>query len=170
MQRTRMTTKMTTDTVAVVRCACGCGQDVNPGKKWRSGHHSRKLTPPILVDTNDCWVWQRSTNRYGYGTVKVPAEVRDGTGTPLPAQMLAHRFHYWIEWGWVPPELDHECENRLCVNPDHLRPADSHLNQALMFLGRYLKKIGKNYNPRGLRLSVQRIIEDAADQDDEDDE
>lgn len=60
----------------------------------------------------DCWTWDDGT-RNGYGVVKI-----DGR---------TWRVHRLI-WTWlvgpVPDglELDHQCRNKLCCNPDHLEP------------------------------------------------
>lgn len=60
-----------------------------------------------------CWVWWGRTNgKYGY--VALP----DG------GNVMAHRVVYEQHKGPLPcgTELDHLCENTLCVNPDHLEP------------------------------------------------
>jgi hypothetical protein len=59
-----------------------------------------------------CWIWQRH-KRWGYGVLW-----RDGKC------VAAHRAYYTDKYGSPPPrtELDHLCENSLCVNPDHLEP------------------------------------------------
>lgn len=59
--------------------------------------------------------------RWGeYGCVK-----REGR------RRLAHRFYYERQHGPIPDglELDHLCRNRLCVNPDHLEPVTTAVNQ-----------------------------------------
>jgi hypothetical protein len=35
----------------------------------------------------------------------------------------AHRVSYFLKYGTLPDILDHICNNKLCVNPSHLRPS-----------------------------------------------
>lgn len=68
-----------------------------------------------------CWDWVRYLNDSGYGEVY-------WDGDNWTATRLVHTAIH----GELSKELDicHSCDNRLCVNPDHLR-ADSHLNNQL---------------------------------------
>lgn len=58
-----------------------------------------------------CWLWAGSVNKSGYG-------VFTGRG------IRAHRFAWEVENRRQVPdglELHHECKNKRCVNPTHLR-------------------------------------------------
>lgn len=103
-------------------CQCGCGGHV-PERKYPSqqgrfitGHNSKVGRPPEYLEedrgyTTPCWVWQRAKSRYGYGILN-----RSNT------QLQAHRHYYEQAKGPIPDgrHLHHHCEQRDCVNPDHL--------------------------------------------------
>jgi hypothetical protein len=58
--------------------------------------------------SSDCWVWTAST-RSGYGAIKYQGKT-----------LSAHRVSYIIHNGETDKCVLHKCNNRLCVNPDHL--------------------------------------------------
>lgn len=59
-----------------------------------------------------CWVWKKSCCRSGYGQIKV-----------FKKMVLAHRYSYEIHKGEIPKgmEILHECDNKKCINPAHLK-------------------------------------------------
>jgi hypothetical protein len=58
-----------------------------------------------------CWIWIGSMHPKGYGLFCAGGR-----------KIYAHRYLYEYLNGPVPPglELDHLCENKACVHPDHL--------------------------------------------------
>ncbi len=86
---------------------------------------SRRYDPQFIetpgpLDT-PCWVWQWCKSPKGYGFMRD----RDAGRT-----RLAHIVYYEREHGPVSDglELDHRCQRRDCVNPDHLEPVTHETN------------------------------------------
>ncbi len=66
--------------------------------------------------TGTCWFWVGAKTGAGYGSYR-----RSG---------LAHRISYKHFKGCIPKnmEIDHLCNNKLCVNPDHLEAVEHREN------------------------------------------
>lgn len=84
--------------------------------------------------TEGCWLWTASKYKNGYGQFPVPGVSR-----------IAHRVSWFLTYGSLSKdkEIMHSCDNRACVNPEHLSLGTHQENMKDMFIK------GKNHRPRG---------------------
>lgn len=85
-----------------------------------------------LEKKDSCWEWINHINKTGYGAIIFENK-----------KIGAHRASWLIHYGEIPKELYvlHRCDNRKCVNPEHLFLGTAKDNMRDMIeKGRRLKK------------------------------
>ena len=94
-------------------------------------HIEAKIIPEPM---SGCYLWVGSLTSQGYGGI-----VRKGK------LLQAHRVVYEFECGPIPEGamICHHCDNRICVNPDHLYVGDAQSNNDDM------NRRGRNKSPKG---------------------
>lgn len=102
-----------------------------------------RLYKKIEKDENDCWNWLGNKCRNGYGQIKA-----------FGKEVLTHRLSYELYNGKIPDGLEvcHKCDNRACINPDHLFVATHQENMRDM-----IQKGRKKTTPKGTPSKTRGI-------------
>jgi hypothetical protein len=124
---------------------------IRPETKPFSALFDLKLKTRILPTEKGCWIWLGKINSQGYGQYYLKSK-----------SWLAHRLIFTLLVGEIPESgvLLHQCDNRMCVNPEHLQVGSNHDNILDMHRkGRSNCFISNSYTPEeGLTREQLRQI------------
>lgn len=115
----------------------------------RKMDHISRFFLYVKKNESGCWEWlgaMRGSDRYEkYGRFKI--KNRDYS---------AHRISFLIAYGTVPPALVcHSCDNRKCVNPEHLFISDNEGNSKDMV------EKGRSFRPIGILAGAAKLNDSA---------
>ena len=84
-----------------------------------AGNRERLLAHVTMYPDSGCWIWRGQVSNSGYGRILL--KCADGT-----RMESAHRASYAAFVGPLPEgtQIRQTCQNRLCINPDHLEIVD----------------------------------------------
>jgi hypothetical protein len=115
----------------------------SPTDRWWAKVDKQGQTPSLRPDLGPCWYWTVALDDGGYGWLKVGNK-----------HVAAHRFGYELLIGSIPEglEVDHLCNVRHCVNPDHLEAVTRTENNNRQVPRRTHCKHGHPYEPNNYWL------------------
>lgn len=127
--------------------SCGCLNSIN--REDYDECIKNKLLGNITKNEENCWVWNKSKDKKGYGKTNYKNKI-----------MLCHR----LSWLLFNKSLNnnmyvcHKCDNPSCINPDHLFLGTNRDNILDAYHKNRLKlKFGENN--KSSKLNYKKIIE-----------
>ena len=111
--------------------------------RWLREDPKQRLMRRVSKQTNGCWNWTGRTNIGGYGWIR------------LNGQVIAHRAAFSLFVSEIPrgKYVLHHCDNRRCVNPDHLFLGDAKSNML------DAKAKGRTWKPKGSLHPMAKLNE-----------
>ena len=105
----------------------------------------------VSVELGNCWEWLGAYYTTGYG--QLVKDVWD--------EELTHRWSYKYYIGDIPDKklVRHKCDNRSCVNPDHLELGDSKENVKDMLERNKNNPCGRKFNKEQME-DIKKIREE----------
>lgn len=93
-------------------CSRSCARHFSGGRRPSGNSLQDRFWEKVEKTPGGCWVWQGAKRGKGYGDIYV------GDGR----RMATHQLSYQWAHGTIPDGMFvlHRCDNKLCVNPDHL--------------------------------------------------
>jgi hypothetical protein len=81
------------------------------GSRWKNNSPLERLEQRVSFDDDGCWRWTGHVQTRGYGQMQVNHRM-----------IVVHKLAWTLFRDEVPEGMDvhHRCEEKRCVNPDHL--------------------------------------------------
>lgn len=107
---------------------------------------------PGLGPNGDCWEWRAYVHPTGYGQI--------GLGSAKQGVCHTHRVSWMLTHGEIPKGLlvMHKCDNRLCVNPAHLR-LGTHKDNTQDMLAKGRGRAPEGY-ARGSKITKSKLTDE----------
>lgn len=109
---------------------------------------SERMASKFIPEPNSgCWIWEGAVNLQGYGKLNFNGRM-----------IAAHRMSFFLSGKDTSggPNVLHSCDNRVCINPDHLHSGTHRQNNLEMY-----KRLRRPAGERShlAKLSTKRVFQ-----------